>query len=65
MTDGFSEACTSSGELFGLERTLHVVAGLNDLTADEITRKLRDEVVSFTNGHPHQDDMAALVIKVK
>ncbi|MFK7820940.1 MAG: SpoIIE family protein phosphatase [Planctomycetaceae bacterium] len=65
VTDGFSETCMSDGGLFGMERTLAVVSGAINLPAGGIIQELRDEVVSFANGHPHQDDMAALVVKIK
>ena len=62
-TDGIVEAGSSTGEPFGLERTLDVVRAHQQETADEILEALFNAVGD--SEHHLEDDQTAVIIKVK
>ena len=64
-TDGVTEAMNSRRELFGEERLLEAVRRYGDLSAEDFVTKLREEIVSFTEGQIQYDDISLVVIKEK
>ncbi len=63
MTDGFSEARTGSGELFGYERLLRLTEQVANGSAQEIADALFAAIDTFSNGHAQDDDQTLVVIK--
>ncbi|MDZ7264399.1 MAG: SpoIIE family protein phosphatase [candidate division KSB1 bacterium] len=64
-TDGITEAMNHRREMFGEERMLEVIRKYGDLTATEFAEKLMNEIHSFTEGYPQNDDITFVVIKEK
>jgi sigma-B regulation protein RsbU (phosphoserine phosphatase) len=62
-TDGFLEAVSPEGQIFGVERVLDAVRRHRVAPARDIVRCLYDEVRTFVRGAPQQDDMAAVILK--
>ena len=62
-TDGVTEAMNSRRELFGEERLLEAVRRYGKLSAEDFVAKLREEIVSFTEGQIQYDDISLVVIK--
>jgi len=62
-TDGITEAMNSKRELFGEERLLRVIRDYGHLRAKEFVEKLREELISFTEGQIQNDDITLVVIK--
>ena len=62
-TDGFFEAASPSGEEFGVERMMELLARSRDLPAAEMITNLRQAVLEFTAGRPQGDDLTAVVIR--
>jgi len=62
-TDGVTEAMNSRRELFGEERLLEAVRRYGELSAEDFVDKLREEIISFTEGQIHYDDISLVVIK--
>jgi phosphoserine phosphatase len=63
VTDGFFEWARPDKELFGLERTYHILRASRDRPAGEIIRTLHEAVLEFARGTPQADDLTAVVIK--
>ncbi len=64
-TDGITEAMNSKRELFGEERLLEVIRKFGHLRAKHFTEKLKEELLSFTEGQVQYDDITFVVIKEK
>ncbi len=64
-TDGVTEAVNTNNEMFGDERLENLVRENVNLSADEIKKKILDEVLSFTRGLPQGDDITMIVLKMK
>ena len=62
-TDGFSEACSASGEMFGYTRLLRAVEHLADRSAAAIAEGLFAIVARFAEGHSQDDDQTLVVVK--
>lgn len=63
-TDGIWEAQNESGEAFGKERFCAIVTENSSLTADQICRKVIDNVAAHCDQAPQMDDVTLVVIKV-
>jgi len=64
FTDGIMEANhPETGEEFGLERLRHIVARHAFFTAEEIKRRILDDIQEFLGGGRAGDDITLLVIK--
>lgn len=64
FTDGFVEASSPSGELFGMERTFEILKGhQQQKQPEEILRALFESVEQFSD-HQLRDDVTALIIAV-
>lgn len=64
LTDGFREASSRAGELFGVSRIVETVAANLSSSAGDILHSLRQAVRQFVDGHCQQDDMTGIVVKV-
>ena len=64
VTDGVEEAASVAGELFGLERLLHIVRGHREESAARIAEAVRDAVKLFSGELAAQDDLTLIVAKV-
>ena len=64
LTDGFREALTSDGDLFGESRIIATVAANSHATAPEIFKALWEAARKFSNGERQSDDMTGIVVKV-
>ena len=64
LTDGVSEARSSDGRTFGVQRALETVHEHRDLAPNEIVEALYRAVVAFSNGLRREDDITAVVVKV-
>jgi serine phosphatase RsbU (regulator of sigma subunit) len=63
LSDGFYEAASPSGELFGSERVRRVVEEQRAKPAEGILKALLDAVEAHLSGTPAADDRTALLIK--
>ena len=64
-TDGVTEAMNRRRELFGEERFLNVIRTYGNLRAKPFVEKLHQELLSFTEGNPQNDDITLVAIKEK
>jgi sigma-B regulation protein RsbU (phosphoserine phosphatase) len=64
-TDGFSEATSPAGELFGYERLQSLVESIAAEPAAEVADHLFTAVTEFGAGRPQGDDQTLLVMKGK
>ena len=66
-SDGFMEAQSSSGEVFGYERTAETLRGgcAEGLSAERLIGWLQDAVSEFVGDAPQGDDMTCVVLKVE
>jgi phosphoserine phosphatase RsbU/P len=64
-TDGITETADYSGEEFGDERLRHFLLKNVDSSPKEIKCKLLEELRTFSEGKPVNDDYSALIIKFK
>jgi sigma-B regulation protein RsbU (phosphoserine phosphatase) len=64
-TDGIVEAMNAADEQFGEDRVREVLRGngTSAASAEEIMRKLYDELESFVDGAPQHDDETLIVMK--
>lgn len=62
-TDGITEAMNSQRQLFGEERLLKVVRENGHLRANQFVERLKEEILSFTEGQVQYDDISLVVIK--
>lgn len=62
-TDGFSEARSPAGEMFGHERLMELVAISSHCSAREISDSLFNNLANFTTHSSQDDDQTLVVIK--
>jgi serine phosphatase RsbU (regulator of sigma subunit) len=62
-TDGVTESRSSSGEEFGYERLLDVVASNTHRSADEIKEAVIQTVWQYTDAQGYHDDLTIFVVK--
>lgn len=62
-TDGITEAMNPSRDLFSEERFLESIRKLAHLDAKEFIEKMKEEIFSFTQGAPQNDDITLVAIK--
>jgi sigma-B regulation protein RsbU (phosphoserine phosphatase) len=62
-TDGFNEAHSPPGELYGIERLLCLVDDLADLPADALAEGMFAAIAAFSAGREQSDDQTLVVIK--
>ena len=62
-TDGVTEAMSSSGEAFGLERLRQVLAASPPTSSREASRTIFDAVSSFAGDTPQSDDVTCVTLR--
>lgn len=62
-TDGVTEAENSSEEPYGTQRLVEVIVNAG-LSAEELCRKIEEDLMEFTSTLPHFDDLTIVVIKI-
>jgi len=63
-TDGITEAINDQAEAFGEKRLIETVSSQRHRSAQEIIRRVEEEVMSFAGGQPQFDDITMMVLKV-
>jgi sigma-B regulation protein RsbU (phosphoserine phosphatase) len=63
-TDGVTEAIDGIGNQFGEQRLFDVARSNRGLSAEEISRRIKSEVLSFSGGALQSDDITLIVMKV-
>jgi serine phosphatase RsbU (regulator of sigma subunit) len=63
ISDGIFEALGPSGEQFGTDRVVEVIAAARAGTPGEIIEAVRRAVAEFTGGAPAADDRTGIIIK--
>ncbi|HEX9745759.1 MAG TPA: SpoIIE family protein phosphatase [bacterium] len=64
-TDGVPDAMSPDGERFGHERLLDLVKKYGDLTGQELSRKIIEELDAFTQTNSHRDDIIVAVLDLQ
>jgi sigma-B regulation protein RsbU (phosphoserine phosphatase) len=64
-TDGITEATGAKKEMFGVERLVEAAERYKSLRAQEIVRRIIDEVQSFAQGREQFDDLTVLAMKIR
>jgi phosphoserine phosphatase RsbU/P len=64
FSDGVTEAFDVGGEEFGEDRLAALVSSRLNLSAAELGQLILNEVETFADGTPHQDDITLVVAKV-
>jgi phosphoserine phosphatase RsbU/P len=64
LSDGFEEAQSPDGSLFGVKRVLEMIQPLREHSAAEIVAGIVQEVADFCQRERANDDITAVVIKV-
>lgn len=62
-TDGITEAMNRQRKMYGEERLLKTIREYGHLPVQPFVEKIRNEVHSFTEGFPQNDDITLVVIK--
>jgi sigma-B regulation protein RsbU (phosphoserine phosphatase) len=62
-TDGVTEACDVTGELFGEPRLEALLAQLGQQPVEAITGAVVAAVKAFENGSPQTDDVTSVVVR--
>lgn len=63
FTDGVTEACDPTNNLYGEERLEALLASQSGNTAEQVTYAINDAVNAHANGAEQSDDITVLVIK--
>ncbi len=64
MSDGFPELFNLNHEILGYDRVPDILAPLVHKSPQEIVSKLVEYVQKWAQGHPHEDDITFVVLKV-
>lgn len=64
-TDGITEAMNGKRHLYGEERFLQTIRKHGELPVTEFIDRLHEELLSFTEGSPQNDDITLVAIKEK
>lgn len=62
-TDGVTEAINGKEEQFGQERLIEAVARSNNLPAQDLINRIKEEVTAFAQGQPQFDDFTLVILK--
>ncbi len=63
-TDGFTEARNGNSDLYGESRLAELVATVGSSSAEEILRRITDDVLAFAGPVGQADDMTMVVLKI-
>jgi sigma-B regulation protein RsbU (phosphoserine phosphatase) len=64
FTDGILEAASPDGQDFGFNRTLNVIRNHRQASAQQMVKLLYQEIRSFSENQPQEDDITSVVCKV-
>ena len=64
-TDGVTEAENTSEEIYGTERLIEAITQNSYLGADELRRKIEEDLIEFTATLQRSDDLTIVVIKIE
>ncbi len=64
-TDGIKEAMNNKEEMFGFPKIKELLKKYSHFPVDEIKNKIFEEVETFCQGVPREDDWTVVVLKVK
>jgi sigma-B regulation protein RsbU (phosphoserine phosphatase) len=64
-TDGIWEARDSAQRFYGKERVMSLVRGASNQPVEEISGRLREDILEFHGGNPRRDDITAVLMKVR
>lgn len=64
-SDGVTEARNRNGELFGVERLIDLVETHADVDPEELTKRLRAAVETFSGSDTFADDLTCVAVKLK
>ena len=62
-TDGITEATNEKDEMFEEERLLKILRESQNITAQNLSRKIVDSVISFQGTHLQEDDITLLLLR--
>jgi len=62
-TDGVTEACTESGDLFGTGRLLASIRRVPGASPEDVVRVVLEDVEDYLHGSPQPDDIALVAIQ--
>ena len=65
MSDGFPELFNDKGEMLGYEKATNIFKQVANKPANIVIEKLLNSAEEWANGHPQEDDITFVVIKVK
>ena len=63
-TDGVTEAINDKAEQFGQQRLTQLIEESHNLTAQELIKRIQQEVTAFSQGQPQFDDVTLMILKV-
>jgi sigma-B regulation protein RsbU (phosphoserine phosphatase) len=63
-TDGLTESCNPSGDMYGKERACSHLGSVTHLTAKGIIDSFYSEIFAFTGSRTLQDDVSIVVLKI-
>jgi serine phosphatase RsbU (regulator of sigma subunit)/protein-S-isoprenylcysteine O-methyltransferase Ste14 len=63
VTDGFFECANKSGQMLGMDPLGEAIRNHHALGAENLIRRLYEDVLEFSQGAPQADDITAVVIK--
>jgi len=63
-TDGLNEAQNRMQEEFGEDRLIRLVDAFNELSSEDLLRRIQQEIQGFTGETSQHDDMTAVVVKI-
>jgi sigma-B regulation protein RsbU (phosphoserine phosphatase) len=63
-TDGVTEAINNREEQFGQERLIRLIEEGCNLPAQELIKRIQQEITAFSQGQPQFDDITLMVLKV-
>ncbi|OHD13024.1 MAG: hypothetical protein A2Y34_13290 [Spirochaetes bacterium GWC1_27_15] len=64
-TDGLTEARNSKDEFFGIEKLENLICENNHLFANDLLVKIKDELITFSQGKEQTDDVTILIVDIK
>lgn len=64
-TDGVTEAMNENNEEFGLERAVNLIRDSRMLSAQEMAKMIKDEVMAFSGALPQYDDITLMIVKAE
>lgn len=63
-TDGVTEAINEKNQQFGQERLINIIKSNPTLSANELIKKIQNEITLFVNNQPQFDDVTLMILKI-